>query len=110
LPVKELAAFEIYSASSALMATYFGILETAEAWAMAQGLSQADARAYLSGLFSNLGDVLRDSTESLHDLRVAHSTRGGLNEQVFARFSEAGGDAALSKALSSVLDRIRAGR
>lgn len=110
LPVADLAAFEIYSASSALMGTYFGILEIAEAWAVAEGLPQADARAYLSGLISNLGDVLRDSTENLHDLRVAHSTRGGLNEQLFARFSTAGGGSALAKALGSVLDRIRAGR
>ena len=110
LPVADLAAFEIYSASSALMGTYFGILETAEAWAVAEGLPQADARAYLSGLFGNLGDVLRGSTEPLHGLRVAHSTQGGLNEQVFARFSDAGGGAALAKALGSVLDRLRGGR
>lgn len=108
LPVADLATFEIYSASSALMGTYFGILETAEAWAIAEGLPPVDARAYLAGLFSNLGDVLRDSKSSLHDLRVAHSTRGGLNEQVFARFSKAGGGTGLRDALKSVLDRIRA--
>lgn len=110
LPVADLAAFEVYSASSALMGTYFGILETAEAWAVTAGLPQADARAYLASLFGNLGDVLRDSTAPLHDLRVAHSTRGGLNEQVFSRFCEARGDAALENGLRSVLDRIRAGR
>jgi pyrroline-5-carboxylate reductase len=108
LPVEDLATFEIYSASSALMGTYFGILETAEDWAVAQGLAPADARAYFSGLFSNLGEVLRNSQSPLHDLRIAHSTQGGLNEQVFARFSQAGGGAALGDALSSVLARVRA--
>ncbi len=110
LPVADLASFEIYSASSALMGTYFGLLETAEAWAVAKGLPAADARAYLSALFSNLGDVLRHSQSPLHDLRITHSTRGGLNEQVFARFTEAGGRLALDDALSGVLARIRAGK
>ncbi|MBI1173512.1 pyrroline-5-carboxylate reductase [bacterium] len=108
LPVADLATFEIYCAGSALMGTYFGILEIAEAWAVAQGLSPADARAYLSGLFGNLGEVLRKSQSPLHELRIAHSTQGGLNEQVFARFTEAGGDVALADALSGVLARIRA--
>ena len=107
LPVADLATFEIYSASSSMMGTYFGILETAEAWAIAQGLPPTNARAYFSGLFSNLGDVLRQSQSSLIDLRIAHSTRGGLNEQVFAQFTQVGGDEALANALSSVLARIR---
>lgn len=107
LPVADLATFEVYSASSAMMGTYFGILEIAAAWAVAQGLPPADACAYFSGLFSNLGDVLRHSPVPLRDLRVAHSTQGGLNEQVFARFVQVGGDKALADALSGVLARIR---
>src|SRR5690606_6278918 len=48
-------AFELLSTASALMGTYFGVLERTVDWAAAQGLASADARAYLVALFSSLG-------------------------------------------------------
>lgn len=107
LPVHDAGAFDVYAASSALMGTYFGVVEEAARWAEDKGLPEADARAYLASLFSNLGEVLRHSTASLPDLRDAHSTKGGLNEQVFAEFVAHGGAAALAAGLDSVLARLR---
>lgn len=107
LPVHDLQAFDAYATTSALMGTYFGLVEAALDWAGAQGLPQADARAYLSSLFGNLGEVLRESPASPTELRVGHSTRGGLNEQVHAEFVKAGGAAALRAGLDSVLARLR---
>jgi pyrroline-5-carboxylate reductase len=107
LPVPDAATFEIYSAAGAVMATYFGLVETAAAWATAQGLPPADARAFMASLFGNLGDVLRHDPRPLDALRLAHSTAGGLNEQVHATFAAGGGPQALAQALSGVLRRVR---
>lgn len=107
LPVETIEAFDVYATASALMATFFGLAGTALDWSVAEGLPPADARAYLSRLFANLGQVLVDSPHSLDRLRVDHSTPGGLNEQVWLRFSDAGGPQALTGGLDSVLRRIR---
>lgn len=107
LPVHDQATFDLYGALSALMATYFGLVETAAGWARDQGLPDADARAYLSGLFHNLGIILNDSPQNLPELQADHATAGGLNEQVSSDFAALGGNAALAKALTDVLLRIR---
>lgn len=107
LAVDDQATFDLYAATSALMASYFGILETAAAWAVANGMQPADARTYLAGLFANLGHAALQSPLDLATLRVEHATRGGLNEQVFADFAAHGGTQALTAALDTILARIR---
>lgn len=108
LPVTDARDFDVFAAASALMGSYFGVLEVAQSWAEAQGLPAANARAYLGTLFANLGTRLAESPESFQALRQDHSTPGGLNEQVFARFAGAGGTQALTAGLDSVLRRLRA--
>ena len=108
LPVADQPTFDLYATLSALMASYFGLLETSTDWAKANGLPAPDARTYLAGLFHNLGSVAQGDPRDLGDLRRAHSTEGGLNEQVFVEFARNGGSAALSAALDGVLRRVRA--
>ena len=64
-------------------------------------------RAYLAGLFANLGKVTADSPADFATLRAEHSTPGGLNEQIFRDFAAGGGTAALTAALDRVLVRVR---
>ena len=110
LPVQDQASFDLYAAVSALMGTYFGLMETSTRWAEGNGLPAGDARTYLAGLFQNLSRVAQSSPSSFAELRTAHSTAGGLNEQVFADFARLGGPAALTAALDAVLRRISGGR
>lgn len=107
IEVPDRNAFDGYAAASALMGTYFGFIEAAQDWLVANGLKESDAGLYLRNLFGSLGDVLRQKPLSLGELREAHSTRGGLNEHVFLRFIEAGGGSALGDGLTSVLARIQ---
>jgi pyrroline-5-carboxylate reductase len=109
LPVHDQTAFDLYATLSALMATYFAVVETAADWASDQGLPEPDARIYLSGMFHNLGVILKDSQRNLSELRADHSTLGGLNEQVALDFAAHGGNAALARALTDVLRRVRQG-
>ena len=107
LPCASLHEYDTYAAASALMGSYFGVLEAAQGWMQAEGVHPNAASAYLRGLFGNLGDVAQASPADLADLRAAHSTKGGLNELVFERFRDKGGLTALSQALTCALDRVQ---
>lgn len=109
LPAHDIATFDAYAAASALMGTWFGLVETASTWMQAQGIAEADATAYLRALFSSLGATLAASPLSPEALRLAHSTAGGLNEQLHRLFQAKGGSAAIEAGLAAVLDRISAG-
>lgn len=109
IPCATIEEFDLLAVGSAIMGSYFGILETVQGWLQAQGLPEATARAYLGGILSCLGTVAENSPEGFATLRQEYSTKGGLNEQVFRVFSEQGGREALSSGLESVLARV-AGR
>lgn len=106
LPVHDLAAFDAYATGSAVMATWFGMAETAAGWMVENGIPAADAETYMRGLFADLGVTVRDKTRSLETLRHDHATKGGLNEQIWRVFGENGGPQALSAGMSSVMARI----
>lgn len=100
--------FDLLAAASALMGTYFGILERTTEWLVGKGMDETKARSYLAPLFGSLAHVAAHAREaSFTTLRQEFSTRGGLNEQVFSDFDRKGGSRALTDALSRVLERIR---
>lgn len=99
--------FDLLAVGSTMMGSYFGILDTVQGWLVAQGLPAPAARAYMAGLFANLGQVAARSPADFATLRAEHSTKGGLNEQVFQTFVAQGGPAALTAALDGVLTRIQ---
>lgn len=101
------AEFDLMAVGSALMGSYFGILEQAQGWLVERGLPSAAAHRYMAGLFANLGLVAEGSGKSFAALREEYSTRGGLNEQMFQVFGEEGGVAALRSGMDRVLERVR---
>lgn len=107
LPCTSLHEYDTYAAGSALMGSYFGLMEAAQGWMVEQGVGAEAAAAYLRGLFGSLGDVARANPASLPELRAAHSTKGGLNELVFTQMTKAGGMIALSQALTAGLNRVQ---
>lgn len=107
LPCQSLGEFDLLAAGSAMMGSYFGLLATVQDWLVEKGLPEPSARAYMAGLFDNLGRVAVASPKDFASLRTDHSTPGGLNEQVFRDFAASGGTAALTQALEAVLTRIR---
>lgn len=106
----DLARFDRLATASALMGTYFGILETAGRWLEAKGVAYDQGRAYLTQLFAGLAHAMQTSEAgSFEELRHEFSTRGGLNEQVFRVFVAHGGKAALEDGLDAVLARTMRG-
>lgn len=106
---KAIEEFDVLAAASALMGSYFGIMDHVAGWMQSKGLPQESARAYLTQHFSSLSTVAcRNPSISLEDLRHEYSTKGGLNESMFAEFSKGRGLEPLSRALDVVLARIQA--
>ncbi len=106
IPCATIDEFDLLAVGSAIMGSYFGILETVQGWLTSQGLPEVTARAYLGGLAACLGTVAETSPAAFATLREEYSTKGGLNEQVFRVFSEMGGTGALTGGLDSVLARV----
>lgn len=102
------AEYDLLAAGSALMATYFGIMQTATEWLAENGLPEEKARAYLVPLFGGLSEVavLAGSKADFNEISREFATKGGLNEQVLKDFDGKGGSRALKDALSRVLERI----
>lgn len=100
--------YQLLGAASALMGTYFGILEVSTRWLEAKGMPYPQAKTYLAPLFASLAQTAaRRDAPDFATLRSEFSTKGGLNEQVFVDFAEKGGATALTEALDGVLARIQ---
>ncbi|AYG64210.1 pyrroline-5-carboxylate reductase [Rhizobium jaguaris] len=99
--------YDLLAAASALMSTYFGVIEAATVWLEGNGLERSKAQAYLAPLFESLARRASESSKTaFSELSREFATRGGLNEQVLADFQTEGGAAALQTALDRVLARI----
>jgi len=106
---KTIDAFDGYATGSALMATYFTMLESSAQWMVAHGSDYADARRYLAALFGGLSEnTLKSPDQSFAALVDGHSTPGGLNEQVAKTFEREQGCVAIHTALDEVFARIKA--
>lgn len=105
--VKSKREYDLLAAGSAVMATYFGILNTVSGWLEDKGLSKDATGAYLRQLFSGLANAAQTKPDAtFHTLIEEHSTKGGLNEQVLTDFLAGGGGRALADALDRVFERI----
>jgi pyrroline-5-carboxylate reductase len=99
--------YDMLAAASALMSTYFGIMEFVSTWLETEGLDREKSRTYIASLFASLAQQALASDGNAFDrLSDEFATKGGLNEQVLADFDRLGGRNALTTALKRVLDRI----
>ena len=101
--------FDAFTAETALMATYFRILETAAKWLSERGVPLDQADRYVRQLFWGLaGTALASPQLSLGQLADEHQTRGGLNEQVRTHMEGKGMFTELASALDAVQARLTA--
>lgn len=103
--------FDAFGVASALMGTYFGFAEASAQWLKVVGVPYDKSRAYLASFFHGLsGAALAAPSRSFEELRIGHSTVGGLNEQLYECFRQGGGLKALTTALDAVSDRLDGAR
>ncbi|WP_192246533.1 pyrroline-5-carboxylate reductase [Mesorhizobium silamurunense] len=103
--------FDAFAVAGGLMGAYFGFSETCAQWLVSAGVPYGKARAYLAPFFHGLaGSAVRNPEKSFEDLRIGHTTVGGLNDQLFEQFRKDGGLQALTAALDAVGERLRQAR
>ncbi|OHV18771.1 pyrroline-5-carboxylate reductase [Rhizobium sp. RMa-01] len=99
--------YDLLAAASAVMSTYFGVMESITGWLEKSGLERAKGQAYIAPLFASLAQKANNPcNEPFSALSREFATKGGLNEQVLSDFDNKGGLAALTAALDGVLARI----
>ncbi|MGY5810788.1 pyrroline-5-carboxylate reductase [Rhizobium sp. LEGMi198b] len=99
--------YDLLAAASAMMSTFFGIMEFTTDWLEKNGLDRSKGQAYIAPLFASLAQRANEpGVTSFSSLSSEFATRGGLNEQVFSDFEKKGGRQALTAALDRVLARI----
>lgn len=107
VPCESRREYDLLAAASALMSTFFGIMEFTTDWLERNGLDRSKGRAYITPLFESLAQrANKEKSHSFHSLSEEFATKGGLNEQVLSDFETKGGRAALISALDRVLARI----
>ena len=99
------AAFEVVTASTATFAAHYEYLAAIANWMTEHGLSETQARDYVTAMFTGLAQTLGNSGGDLEMLIRTHSTPGGLNER-FAAMLRDGGALGL---VEGSLDEIHAG-
>lgn len=99
--------YDLLAAASAMMSTFFGVMEFTTDWLEKNGLDRSKGQAYIAPLFESLAQRANEgSGHSFHALSEEFATKGGLNEQVLSDFEERGGRAAIVSALDRVFARI----
>lgn len=111
IPVETIDQLDALTASGTFMGTFFGLQKCLTDWLVTKNVTDADAREYIAAIFLGLSETGAASTyKSLPALIEGHSTPGGLNEQVYKVFAQAGGLDALQKGIDAVYQRIVSAR
>jgi pyrroline-5-carboxylate reductase len=108
VPLENEAEFDVFTAATAVMASYFAFAGTVTGWMERHGIADEAALAFVAQMLRGLATAGPD--RSFATLADEHQTRGGLNEQVVRAITTDGIIAPLDEALDAVLDRIRGTR
>jgi pyrroline-5-carboxylate reductase len=98
-------AFDVFTAATAVMASYFAFADTVASWMEREGVAADTSRAYVGQMFEGLAHA--GSDKGFSELADEHQTRGGLNEQVVRSITRDGRFTALDHALDAILARLR---
>lgn len=94
--------------ATAIMGSYFGLLQHIVGWMEQQGVDSLVARRYVTQILLGLAFAGKDSShQDMSHMRQEYSTRGGLNEQFYTVLEQAGVLKAVTLALDTIQTRIR---
>ncbi|MEJ8567781.1 pyrroline-5-carboxylate reductase [Elongatibacter sediminis] len=101
------AQLSAFWAVTAMMAPFFGLLDSTSEWLRRHGIAPAQADAYVGALFHSLSDTaLSVHGEGFGEMAIEHATRGGLNEQLLRELRAANWLNLPADGLSLILDRL----
>lgn len=98
---------DTFSAASSTFAAHLDYLTTIAQWMTEHGVEDDAATAYITHIFGDLGESLRQQTESLAALTDMHMTPGGINQQFMNCLRRDGVPDNVRRGLDQILDRLR---
>lgn len=106
-PLREERELNLLWASTAIIATFYALLDTVSEWSAGHGVAPATAADYTASMAHTLARVaLSGGTDRFARLAAEAATPGGLNEQVVGMLRAGGACADVRGALDAVLARI----
>ncbi len=107
IPVDDQQHFSTFSASSAVMATFFELIAANARWIQSTGVSPKAATRYSTAVFHSLATQVKDlSPLQLQNASEQCLTAGGLNEQLLNATRSEGWFDELQTELDRILKRI----
>jgi pyrroline-5-carboxylate reductase len=107
LPLRDERELSVLWATTAVIATFYALLETVSDWAAERGGAPSAAADYTASMAHGLARVaLAGGTDRFARLAAEAATPGGLNEQVVGALHAGGTYLRLRDALDAVLARI----
>jgi pyrroline-5-carboxylate reductase len=108
IDVEDAGAFEAMSVATGTIAAHLRYLATISGWLGDQGVAREQATRYVSSVFADVADDLRESDGDLDGLARAHATPGGLNERFRGLLEGAGAFETVSQSLQAIYDKLQA--
>jgi pyrroline-5-carboxylate reductase len=107
IEVERADEFDALCTATATLASYFAFADAIASWLARHGVPHAKARDYTARIFQGLADTAVGAPErSFKTLADAHTTPGGINEQVLSHLVQQRVFENLSDGLDAVLRRI----
>eukprot|EP00239_Pterosperma_sp_CCMP1384_P012375 CAMPEP_0197865988 /NCGR_PEP_ID=MMETSP1438-20131217/43969_1 /TAXON_ID=1461541 /ORGANISM="Pterosperma sp., Strain CCMP1384" /LENGTH=253 /DNA_ID=CAMNT_0043484513 /DNA_START=510 /DNA_END=1271 /DNA_ORIENTATION=+ len=107
VPVNDIVHLRTLQCATALLAPYYGLLDSVATWMQLQGVDQATASKYIGALFhANTVDALKVDGDGYRELCEESVTVGGLNEQVLRELRDTGAYQHWTQALDHVFERL----
>jgi len=107
IPVEDQQHFSTFSASSAVMATFFELIATNARWIQSTGVSAEAATRYSTAVFHSLATQVRElGPQELQNVSTECLTAGGLNEQLLNATRSEGWFDELKAELDRILKRV----
>ncbi|HEV2464938.1 MAG TPA: NAD(P)-binding domain-containing protein [Acidobacteriaceae bacterium] len=101
--VADESSFNLFSASTATVAAYFGYLGRISDWLAGRGIASLAARQYVAAMFGEIAGSLHGTEPDFERLAKEHTTPGGINE----RFAQIMAERGVWEAVDGGLDQIR---
>ncbi len=99
--------FNLFGATSALMADYFDQIATVTTWMASHGMDSSTAARYTTALYHALSVLTtKQSPDALQMMSEQCQTPGGLNEQFLIERAERGANDSLRDGLDQILTRL----
>jgi pyrroline-5-carboxylate reductase len=105
--VEDEEQFSAFSASSALMASFYKLVASQACWIENQGVPAAQAAKYATAIIHSLAETtLKKTPEALQGMAEECLTIGGLNEQVLNESLEEGWFTQMDQRLDRIAERL----